>query len=59
MESRAYILGFPNFYSYINSIFKKFIMTIFNLAALIIIIAPLWTMVDVLKDILKELKNKR
>jgi hypothetical protein len=34
-------------------------MTIFHLAALIIIIAPLWVMVDVLKDILKELKNKR
>ncbi len=33
-------------------------MTIFYLAALIIIIAPLWTMVDVLKDILKELRKK-
>jgi hypothetical protein len=33
-------------------------MTIFHLAALIIIIAPLWIIVDVLKDILKELKKK-
>lgn len=33
-------------------------MIIFHLAALIVIIAPLWTMVDVLKDILKELKKK-
>jgi hypothetical protein len=33
-------------------------MTIFHLAALIIIIAPLWIIVDTLKDILKELKKK-
>jgi hypothetical protein len=33
-------------------------MEIFHLGALMIIITPLWIIVDVLKDILKELKKK-
>jgi hypothetical protein len=37
---------------------KRNKMTILHLAVLIIIIAPLWIIVDTLKDILKELKKK-
>jgi hypothetical protein len=33
-------------------------MTTFDLASLLIIIIPLWIIVDVLKDILEELKKK-